>query len=74
MEKLVDIKETHNIEKSGDKVICGDRELDKDALVSMNMWGLYPEFIDLLLVGFLDFLERLNKDDLKSEFFVTYLY
>ena len=67
-EKLVDIKETHNIEKSGDKVICGDRELDKDALVSMNMWGLYPEFIDLLLVGFLDFLERLNKDDLKSEF------
>ena len=41
---------------------------DNESQISMNMWGFYPEFIDLLLIGFLDFLEDMNKDDLKSEF------
>lgn len=38
--KLIDINETHNIENSGNKVICGDWELDKADLISMNMCGL----------------------------------
>ena len=36
--------------------------------VSMNMWGLTPEFIDILDQGFRRFLEGLDQDDLKSEY------
>ncbi|MFQ6792050.1 MAG: sugar phosphate nucleotidyltransferase [Thomasclavelia sp.] len=66
--RLIKIQETPNIERKENLVIAGDKKLNEDSLVSMNMWGFYPEFIDLLLIGFLDFLEDINKDDLKSEF------
>ena len=32
------------------------KEIDLDSAVSMNMWGLYPEFFDILEKGFDDFL------------------
>ena len=49
---LAGITETHNIEKEGDKAVIrtdGEaKELDPDSPVSMNMWGLTPEFINIL--------------------------
>lgn len=46
---LQEIIETHNIEKDGDKAVVreGDieTEYDADSPVSMNMWGLTPEFL-----------------------------
>ncbi len=40
-----------------------------DTLVSMNMWGLLPDFFDKLEAGFIDFLKN-NKDPMKGEFFI----
>ena len=40
-----------------------------DTLVSMNMWGLLPDFFDKLEEGFVKFLET-NTDPMKGEFFV----
>lgn len=39
-----------------------------DQLVSMNMWGLRPEFLEELERGFSDFLKHLEPEDLKSEY------
>lgn len=38
------------------KGIGKDTDLDLDGLVSMNMWGLRPEFLDVLESGFEEFL------------------
>ncbi|MBE7021153.1 MAG: nucleotidyltransferase [Ruminococcaceae bacterium] len=40
-----------------------------DTLVSMNMWGLLPDFFAKLEEGFVDFLKT-NTDPLKGEFFI----
>lgn len=50
---LTGIEETHNIKKTpqGPVAVMDDgseRELDVNSLVSMNMWGLQPEFWILL--------------------------
>ena len=49
---LADIKETHNIEKEDGKAVIhkedGDVFLDVDSPVSMNMWGITPEFFEIL--------------------------
>ncbi len=70
---LSDIVETKNIEKEKDtaviKKLDGTVEhLNLDSVVSMNMWGLYPEFIDVLEKGFGEFLAKLEIDDKKSEY------
>jgi UTP-glucose-1-phosphate uridylyltransferase len=66
--QLVDVVETHNIEKIDGKAIADGKELDLDSVVSMNMWGLYPELFDILETGFDEFIESLEKTDLKSEY------
>lgn len=66
--KLVDIVETHNIEKRDGQAIVGDKIIDSESVVSMNMWGLYPEIFTILETGFNDFLQSLDKSDLKSEY------
>lgn len=69
---LAGIVETHNIEKDGDKAVVrsdgGVKELDPDSPVSMNMWGLTPEFINILDTGFDEFLDETSRDDLKAEY------
>ncbi len=40
-----------------------------DTLVSMNMWGLLPDFFGKLEEGFVDFLKT-NTDPMKGEFFI----
>ncbi len=32
--------------------------IDIDSLVSMNMWGLTPDFLEVLEAGFKEFLKR----------------
>ena len=69
---LVGIRETSNIVKTADgaavKSDQGLTPLDADSVVSMNMWGLQPEFIDLLEKGFTDFLAAIEPGDLKKEY------
>lgn len=69
LEKIV---ETRNIEKSeGGAVVrgeSGDRKLDTESLVSMNMWGLQPGFFSILESGFIEFLDRLEVEDPKAEY------
>ncbi|MBQ8738022.1 MAG: nucleotidyltransferase [Clostridia bacterium] len=42
--------------------------LDPEAFVSMNMWGLTPDFIDVLEGGFVEFLSDPNLNQLKGEY------
>ena len=67
-DQLVDIVETHNIEKIDGKAVVEGKEIDLDSAVSMNMWGLYPEFFDILEKGFDDFLAEIPSDNLKAEY------
>ena len=69
---LKEIVETKNIVKAGEgaKVVSenGEREIDINSPVSMNMWGLYPDFFDVLEKGFKEFLAGLNATERKEEY------
>lgn len=69
---LTGIQETYNIEKNGDKAVIkteeSTRELNADSPVSMNMWGLSPDFINILETGFDEFLANTPQEDLKAEY------
>lgn len=70
---LTGITETHNIYKTETGAEERDedgtvRELDVKSLVSMNMWGLTPVFMDTLEKGFTEFLGNLNPEDVKKEY------
>ncbi len=45
-----------------------DVEITKESLVSMNMWGFTPDFIDELEKGFVDFLKSVPEGDIKKEY------
>ena len=64
---LTEIIETSNITKIGEKAVVEDREIDINSNVSMNMWGLSPEFINTLEQGFIEFLEK-EVSNIKSEY------
>lgn len=67
---LVDVDETSDIIKTpeGAAIAGSDRKIDAKSNVSMNMWGLTPEFIDILENGFVEFLENLGDNPLKAEY------
>ncbi|POP33748.1 nucleotidyltransferase [Lactonifactor longoviformis] len=70
---LVKVTETHNIVKTegGAGVLQEDGSilpLDADSYVSMNMWGLTPEFLEVLETGFVEFLSGLTPEDTKKEY------
>lgn len=69
---LTDIVETHHIVKTADGAAVemedGVREIDVESEVSMNMWGLFPEFFHVLERGFCQFLEETDGEDLKAEY------
>ena len=52
---LTEIIETKNIIKTDYGAVADDQVLDIDSLVSMNMWGLTPDFLDILEEGFKKF-------------------
>lgn len=70
---LAGVDETKNIRKTKDGA-CASlpdgtvKELDPHALVSMNMWGLTPEFMEVLEQGFREFLAKYGQKDLKKEY------
>ena len=71
--KLTGVTETHNIFKTADGAESREdgqpaEKLDLNELVSMNMWGLQPEFIDLLEKGFVEFLSAQKEGDVKGEY------
>ncbi len=67
---LTDVVETHGIVKCSAGAMAEEdgRLIDMDSHVSMNMWGLTPEFIDDLAAGFPRFLDRVGREDLKGEY------
>lgn len=69
---LVEIKETKHIARTetGAAILseAGAEVLDVKSHVSMNMWGLHPEFIKLLKQQFEEFLEELPVGDEVSEY------
>lgn len=74
---LQEIIETQNIRKAGSTALA-ERDgqsvsLDLNSPVSMNMWGLSPEFFDILNEEFEHFLSVTDKDDLKAEYLLPVL-
>lgn len=70
---LTGVTETHDIYKTenGAESRNADgtaEELDVNSLVSMNMWGLTPAFMDVLEKGFVEFLQNLDAADIKKEY------
>ncbi len=67
---LTDIVETYKIVKCPEGARSEEAEtwIDPESYVSMNMWGLTPEFLDVLDYGFPEFLTELSPGDLKSEY------
>mgnify|MGYP000169898278 CR=1 FL=1 len=69
---LTDIVETHQIEMVPEGATVrteeGMQPIDIDSPVSMNMWGLTPEFFHILEEGFEEFLSQIPESDLKAEY------
>ena len=65
---LTNVVETKNIIKTADGASVEGKPVDVQSLVSMNMWGLTPEFINLLEKGFVEFFEKHNDDILTAEY------
>ncbi len=66
---LTGVTETRGIVKTPTGARAGETELDPEGYVSMNMWGLSPEFMELLEQGFRKFLEKdARRDPLGCEY------
>ena len=66
---LTGVLETSGIEKTADGAAAGGKAIDIDSLVSMNMWGLTPAFVDLLEQGFGEFFAKTAPGNpLKAEY------
>ena len=55
---LTEVVETKNIVKTADGAKADGVVVDVNSLVSMNMWGLTPDFLDVLESGFKEFFEK----------------
>lgn len=69
---LCSVEETREIKRSPDGTITGtykgkERILDEYDTVSMSMWGFGADFIPKLEARFCEFLESLEKNELKAE-------
>lgn len=76
---LTGVNETKNIVKTAEGAGVEKEDgtvdpIDKNSLVSMNMWGLQPEFIDLLEKGFVEFLSAQKEGDVKGEYLLPDLH
>ena len=66
---LTGVLETSGIEKTAEGAAAGGKTIGVESLVSMNMWGLTPEFVDLLDAGFVEFFEKAAPaNPLKAEY------
>ncbi len=72
-EYLVTVNETSDIVKTADGAETNGQKIDVNSHVSMNMWGLTPEFMDTLEKGFVDFLADVksgNGNPQKAEYLI----
>lgn len=68
---LTKVAETKNIVKTSEGAEADGVKLDIDSLVSMNMWGLTPDFLEVLERGFAEFFERdVKENPLKAEYLI----
>ena len=68
---LTEVVETKNIVKTAEGAEADEVELDVDSLVSMNMWGLTPDFLKTLEEGFKEFFEKeVPANPLKAEYLI----
>ncbi len=69
---LIGIRETHNIvmteDGAGEQTDEGIVPLDPKGPVSMNMWGMFPGFLEELKEGFPKFFASLDGNGEKSEY------
>ncbi len=70
---LTGVTETHDIYKTADGAESRPEggevvTLNVKDLVSMNMWGLTPAFMDTLKKGFVEFLEGVKEGEIKKEY------
>ena len=70
--ELTEVVETHGLVRDGEGAAVekdGVRTpIDENSIVSMNMWALTPDFLDVLHEGFPNFLAALPEGDVKSEY------
>ena len=68
---LTEVVETGNIIKTENGAEADGVTIDTDSLVSMNMWGLTPDFLEVLEEGFKEFFEKeVVKNPLKAEYLI----
>lgn len=68
---LTEVVETKNIVKTADGAEADGVKLDTESLVSMNMWGLIPDFLQTLEKGFAEFFkEEVPANPLKAEYLI----
>ena len=68
---LTEVVETKNIVKTADGAEADGVVIDVNSLVSMNMWGLTPEFLEVLEDGFKEFFEKeVSGNSLKAEYLI----
>ena len=68
---LTEVVETKNIVKTANGAEADDVVINTDSLVSMNMWGLTPDFLEVLEEGFKEFFEKeVPSNPLKAEYLI----
>ena len=67
---LTNVTETSDIVKTADGAEANGKKINPDSYVSMNLWGLTPEFIDSLEEGFKKFFEKSQDNLLKAEYLI----
>ena len=68
---LTKVVETKNIVKTADGAEADGVALNLESLVSMNMWGLTPDFLQLLEEGFVEFFQKeVLLNPLKAEYLI----
>ena len=65
---LTGVDATSGIEKTPEGAQAGGKIIDAETLVSMNMWGLTPEFADMLEKGFVEFFGSIAGNEMKAEY------
>lgn len=66
---LTDVVETSDIVKTENGASVNGIDIDPNAYVSMNMWGLSPEFVKTLEDGFVEFFKNtVPNNPLKAEY------
>lgn len=68
--ELLKVVETGGIERTQDGRICSEdgTALADETPASMNLWGLTPEFLQVLQEKFAEFMQQIDPADIKAEY------